>query len=167
MIKTLTYTTLLFLLLGCGLCKDDELELPQQSYYGTEMRVDGYYYAQNTVNDQAEYAVFVFFQNGTFYFRFSDSLEQVENEMINGTFVSDSEIKLAKLSWGRYNVNSSLLITESWKLQQCGYPSVQLSGSILNDSTLNIGSLNFKDNNELTYTFREFSPKPDSTNVFV
>ena len=160
-------TIMPFFLSSCNRCKDAELSLKKSDYTGNEMRIDGYYYSENTVNDQADYAIFVFFQNGTFYSRFSDSLEQAESDMINGTFVANSEIKLSKLSWGRYQVNSNTISTDSWKLRQCGYPAVLLSGAIINDSTIEIGNHYFKDNDVLTYKFKPFSPKPDSTNVFV
>lgn len=82
-------------------------------------------------------------------------------------------------SWGLFNVKNNEIKIERWTSASGGkYPTQMLIGEILNDTTIyfhtKIGDypVGFGKNkknvkiNEI-YHFRQFSPKPDSTNIFI
>lgn len=148
-----------------GLCSDDELQLTKTSFTGNELRINGIYHAN--FDNGTGTALVVFYSNGVFCTRVKNetTLSEIEAEIMDGSFYSEQ--KNLKGCWGLYTVNGTSITTDSWKVTQGCKPTIQLEGSIINDSTLQIGNLLFKDNTELTYHFKEFDPKPDSLNSFI
>lgn len=76
--------------------------------------------------------------------------------------------------WGIFNIKNDSIVFERWYPSSGGpFPAYLRSGKILNDTTFVITkSFRSKIGNEEqqlneTYHFRKFSPKPDSTNIFV
>lgn len=147
-----------------NLCEDDNLSMPKTTFTGNQLRIDGIYHA--TFENDSSFALLVFYANGLFLTstETNTSLSAIEAQMIDGSFYEKK--KNAKTNWGLYQVDNGLT-TEGWKKTPGCYPALQLTGEIINDSTITIGNLMLKDNLSLTYHFKSFQPKPDSTNCFI
>ena len=173
--KTVMILLLMFLNFNCerhSFKKDDELSLKPTEYESNQLRIDGYYYVTNFNDPQKSMEVFVYFQNGTFsYFgggfkNFSD----IENRLINTNSIE--KLKNIKYCWGIYVIDNDKIKFERWYPGQGAIKAYVREGRILNDTTFHItksyrsdGSEE-RDKDEL-YHFRPFSPKPDSTNIFI
>lgn len=156
----------LTLIIGsCRRCKDEELKLTKTQYTGSEIRIDGYYHS--TYDSSNKIVVMVFFSNGTMCSKpTSDTtLADIESHFIDGSFYNSCKIR--KWVWGLYRINNNSIEIEGWKIQQCSYPAVRFNGVIENDSTITTGNYAFRNLPDYTYHFKEFAPKPDSTNEFL
>lgn len=160
------FISLLILTNSCRdelLDEDDELSLQRQDYNGSELRFDGIYYSEYV---QGHYHRFALYRNGVIRDLGSS------NEKNDPNFLSGN----SKADWGVFQINNSKIEFERW------YPSsgwiskaYVRSGEILNDSTFIITESYRNQNGEKTeieaidetYHFKQFSPKPDSTNNFV
>lgn len=150
----------------------DEFGLQKTSYEGNELRIDGYYY-QFDVNGKYE-ELCCFYNNGVLLHmggRFSTT-EEME-EYINRVFILDHRYANNKPSWGLFIINGQIIQIERY------YPTDHLrksayirEGKILNDTTYHI-TVSYRSNGserrvkDEIYHFKQFSPKPDSTNSFV
>lgn len=147
------------------LFEDEELSLQRTDYIGTELRTDGYYYWRY----QYEHDGFQYdrveprflYRNGVFIFvnRLDFSkLEQQEEDFRKGTFYEN--IKNEKVQWGIFQISGSSIVFEGWDYS--GGPfltSYKENGEIINDTTFRI--------KKAIFHFKQFSPKPDSTNRFI
>ena len=151
--------------------KDEELTLNRQPYNSNELRTDGYYYH---AGEKAIIVVF-FYRDGTMIQAGSIPVQEISNreEMFkNGEFYN--HIKNNKTCWCVYCIENGIITTNYWvspKPFQCYFQE----GTILNDTTFVIQSYYRMENGEKigeteideTYHFHQFSPKPDSTNIFI
>lgn len=149
---------------------DEKLTLEKESYTGNQLRIDGYYYTQF----RDIHRIYFLYRDGTLFSGgdvYENKLNEYEQKYQNGSFWDAK--KNNKLYWGLYNVDSDDIMIEKWHPSSGGGMLVYLhSGEILNDTTFVITKSvrpktgEEKDLNEV-YHFREFSPKPDSTNNFL
>jgi hypothetical protein len=140
-------------------------------YFGDELRIDGYYYS-NIIYD-CYIGVAVFYRDGICIYTFAeptnqDTLNYIENEILL------NEARINKMK----NVPTDIGVF------QIMYPNIQFEiweyrtdptshfGKIINDTTFIINKWvnnrtkkTYSENQ--TYRFKQFSPKPDSTNVFI
>ena len=151
--------------------KDEELTLPKTPYTGDELRIDGYYYH---AGEKAIIVVF-FYKDGTMIRAGSIPVQEIPNreEMFkNGVFYN--HIKDNKTCWSVYRIENEIITTNYWvspRPFQCYFQE----GTILNDTTFVIQSYYRMEKGEKigeteineTYHFHQFSPKPDSTNIFI
>lgn len=95
------------------------------------------------------------------------SLTDIEAEIANGNVYANSVGR--KSCWGIFLVEGDTLITETWApVLFGGMRPIKSRAVILNDSTFSVQSSEEKGGlPERTYYFKEFSPKPDSSNTFV
>ena len=157
---------------GCTPWQDDEeLSLPKMLYIGNELRTDGYYYC---TGETAIMVVF-FYKDGTMIRAGSIPIQEIPNreEMFkNGEFYN--HIKNNKTCWSIYLIEDEKITTNYWvspRPFQCYFEE----GTILNDTTFVLqryyrmedGEMTDEGNVNETFHFRQFSPKPDSTNVFI
>ena len=164
----------LFALAGCEKwLKDEELTLPKQPYTGNELRTDGYYYY--TMNGDYFRTITFFYENGV-VFRppsGSHSLQEFDEYVIN-ELVGENRFHDSQLSWELYNIENDRILINYWvspRPFRCYFEE----GTILNDTTFVIQRYYRMENGEMTdvgdvnetYHFRQFSPKPDSTNMFI
>ena len=100
------------------------------------------------------------------------SLWQLEDDIISGKFYESRKENIE--SWGVFMVDGFNIIRES--IEAVGWThriSFLYYGEILNDTTIQFYTKketysNAKEQKyERLYYFKEFSPKPDSTNVFI
>ncbi len=162
--RVLILCLLLVSIVSCG--EDEELQLQRVAYTGNEIRTDGCYY--RVMSPDSTNAVYMFFyRNGVL-------LSFVDYKDINSSdeFENLRSVKNWKTNWKIFNINDSLITTQGWG-DPWGHrrPLVTGYAKIINDTTI----LWYKQENTRTGTyeynnvvyFRKFSPKPDSTNVFI
>jgi hypothetical protein len=148
-------------------CKDEELLLSKIPYLGNELKIDGYYYKQSS----AHFRIFFFYMDGimTDYVDLSSTdLQQVDDKI---PFIYE-EIKDDKLRWGVFVINGDIIQYSGWGTSVGGgLPAGKCIGTIENDTTFCITKSINSDGREFerndVYHFRQFSPKPDSTNNFI
>ena len=151
--------------------KDEELTIERQPYNGHELRLDGYYYRmlEGDILD-----TYFFYRNGVLIYGGSSNSNHTDpiNNM-NHVFLSDAFVhNLRKDAYGVFLVQDDSIVFEKWGLIQGPKPVTRYSGKILNDSTFIITKMESpysEDTNQIDHLFRfnAFSPKPDSTNIYV
>jgi hypothetical protein len=177
-----TLLLVLFLSLVMPSCKkidlfqDDELTLSRQDYTGNQLRIDGYYYFEY-INSSIDYVSILFlYKNGIILSGGASLLSELpdlEESYRNGTFYN--HIKNIKFGWGVHQIEGSKIKFEQWYPSEKPYKTYVSEGAILNDTTFQItqsyrnqdGKRTEVDSKSEIYHFREFSPKPDSTNNFI
>jgi len=153
--------------------RDDILSIPQTPYNGSQLRIDGFYYRETENNPYI--IVYLFYRNGTLISAggFPKPLEKVEE----GLRAPDiNNVKNAKYNYGRFLIEADSIQFERWYPGSPPLPAYIRAGRILNDTTFVITESFRMQNGKKTetdsgrnevYHFRQFSPKPDSTNRFV
>ena len=173
-IKLITAISAILFMGGCGKWyKDEELVLEKQPYTGNALRLDGYYY--NRLEDGRIWNTFFYYRDGTMLCGIGseytdDDLEKYDIWFTDNEFLDF--LKKDKYSWCLYQIHDDSICFEKWMLSDGGFPVNRFSGIILNDTTFvitkveNPHSGNVYQHNDL-YHFHAFSPKPDSTNIFI
>lgn len=169
------YLFVAVILFMSGSCekKLHELSLSKTSYTGDELRIDGYYYSNIVFTDRIGIAIF--YRDGFCINTWvkpvnSDTLSYIENEiLLNSAFIN--KIKSIPTHIGVFQINAESIKFETW---EAGRDIITFSnyGKILNDTTFLITKQVNNDSDKsysetLIYRFRQFSPKPDSTNTFI
>ena len=163
---------LLIFVLGCNKFKDEELSMQRIEYTGDELRIDGYYYRiyKNHAMNEESIQVCCLYQNGIFrWCGISKSFQDYENK------IDDiNKSKQYKHNWGVFIVENDIIKYEKWVGARALEPYITriYAGNILNDTTFHITESyrpNGKERSteDLMFHFRQFSPKPDSTNNFI
>lgn len=163
------------MLFSCASCDKElhELSMSKTPYTGDELRIDGYYYSSLTsAND---IGIAVFYSDGVcihMYMRIErqDTLDFIENEfLLNNALIS--RLLNTPTHIGVFQIYTESIEFETW---EAGRDITTFShfGEILNDTTFllkkrinNAQNKTFFEN--LTYRFKQFSPKPDSANNFI
>ncbi|MCK9451808.1 MAG: hypothetical protein M0Q90_08970 [Bacteroidales bacterium] len=154
------------------LMKDDELVLQKQNYTGNQLRLDGYYYEEF---EEKYYSIYFFYEDGTLLYGDGGftKKEFIEHEKEFTKDVWLNGVKSYKAYWGLFMIENDSIVFERWYPSSGGpFPAHRRSGKILNDTTFLITKSirsNGKEEQKLNeiYHFKKFSPKPDSTNVFI
>ena len=176
-LQLLIILSLLCLASNCSkdkIFKDDVLSIPKLPYNGNQLRIDGYYYEIGV--DGYLYPEYFFYSNGSLIYiggRYSPNTIDTELEYFikSPNYIDDA--KNDKLSGGLFIIDGVSIKFEKWYPSSGGgLPAYIRSGVILNDTTFLISkSVRSKTGEEKelneTYHFKQFSPKPDSTNVFI
>ncbi len=168
--------TMLTSVLSCekiNTCQDKELTLKKMKYTGQELRIDGFYYGNSSVDFQGtkHYELFIFYKNGIVMLLGDSEFEKMEEYV---TTIANSNQKTTKFVWGLFNVERQKINIDHWVPAQCGYPAVLRTGELLNDTIFLLNGMVRRDSQGTTETdisqefhFRQFDIKPDSTNNFV
>jgi len=161
--KIIKYLIMSALVLQMYGCKDETLTLQRVPYTGSEIKTDGYYYSYYVNSTMEEYIVaFFLFRNGIILSAGAydkTNLETLEKKMLERYESLQSE----KIGWGVFIVSDNKIEYEQWSTSGGpggGLPVFKSSYDIENDSTL-INPAG------IIYYFKQFSPKPDSTNNFI
>ena len=144
------------------------------------LKVNGYFYSSKSkseFNNQINYYKsnptdgFVLYQNGLVYNKINDYADGNEgfekylpNELIE-------KIKITK--WGAYKIENDNFYMQAFILDGHDFYSgtwaiIEFTGKIENDSTITLKTKTFDKKQEQInrkFTFRQYSPKPDSTNI--
>jgi hypothetical protein len=171
------FNSLLFLFTSCKkdrLSKDDELSIQRTPYTGNQLRIDGYYFEKS---NNSYFSLYCFYRNGGLLAAggvFSSTQEMVE--YLNKELINSQKYKEYKSNWGVFNIEGNQIKFERWYPSSGGgLPAYVRAGEILNDTTFVIKEsyrmqkgkkIEVKERDE-TYHFKQFSPKPDSTNSFI
>lgn len=174
--RILTTAVLLVLLIFTFSCKDlfedEAFTLTREDYTGCQIRTDGYYYGYYK-QDSGLISITIFYRNGVVIDGIGGyySLLEFEKMFLDGTFYSRN--KDYKDTWGIFKVTNNVVMIErviaGGGLRRNAFIDY---GEILNDTTIHIyqnkssyvSAISVKDD---TLYFKQFSPKPDSTNVFI
>jgi hypothetical protein len=172
---------LILIITGCGCCSGEitngeELTLPKKAYYGEELRRDGYYYHVSSIDGRIISIVF-FYNNGVVFFINGDGSKIQDLAYWDSHALSNEWIELMKkekICWGLYLIENESIVIQRWGGSTSGvHPVITSYGTIINDTTYKIikttdsGRSDADWTRDIIYNFRTFSPKPDSTNVFI
>ena len=157
-----------------GALADESLTLKKVPYSSNQLRIDGYYYLFD--NSNTLIATYFLYYNGILLYGGGRPLPQGLNEIEEKIFTSQQWLEIIpeqRLKWGVFQIKGNEISFEKWYPSSGGPAPVYIrSGEILNDTTFVITqSIRSKTGeakklNEV-YHFKEFAPKPDSTNNFV
>ncbi len=171
MVKKKLILITLILLTSCntGLIN---LTIKKIPYLGDELRIDGYYYSDLDFNNNLSAAVF--YKDGfCIHTRIAspvnqDTLNYIENEiLLNDKYIA--KMKKDPFHIGVFQIIYPNIEFEVWEYKAWTFT---YSGKIINDSTFIINKSICNENGKiylenLTYRFKPFSSKPDSTNVWI
>ena len=162
---------------GCrrwGMCKDETLPVTRQAYVGNKLRLDGFYYGDPGTDYKGvtRYNIFVLYANGVVCFPGCTELSNLEPYV--SSLADGVALRSSKSCWGAFQIQDTTLSIGGWQPSNCSYPSVCYSGTIVNDTTFILtktetrsGDMNGTKETNITYNFRHFTAKPDSTNDYV
>jgi hypothetical protein len=164
--KTHVFVICLLSILAFSCCEDEELTFKKTAYTGNEIRTDGCYY--RVMSPDSTKAVYSFFYRNGVLLTFIDS-KNIDS--LKG-FENLQSMKKWKTNWWVFNVQDSILTIQGWgDPWGSTRPLITSYSKILNDTTIQgIKSINSRTGeweSNLIVRFRKFSPKPDSTNVFI
>jgi|JI10StandDraft_1071094.scaffolds.fasta_scaffold403849_2 hypothetical protein len=164
---------LLLILTSCKKCKEketDKLCTSTLQPVGSALRLDGYYY--HMYNPPNRSIIFLY-QSGVLLYGGSISEDQVagfETRYANGDYYNVNKDNL--MVWGNFRISQNLFFLERWYPSTNNLIAYVSEGEILNDSTFRItkshrcdGSSNNVEDE--TWHFKQFGPKPDSTNEYI
>jgi len=167
------FCILLLVMLGCSKVWRTELDMQRKPYLGTDLRLDGYYYS--TPIKKEEMTIFLFYRNGISIFFFAggnndeDVLKSIENRILLNEKVL-STIGSEPHSIGVFQINGKYIEVENF-IGRGFRHTYKAYGEIINDSTIIINDLSGIDGKReawnIKYKFKKFSPKPDSTSVYI
>ena len=161
------------------LFEDEELSMERVDYTGTELRTDGYYYYRYQYYDSREDSLYdcflpwILYRNGVYFYGsvydYSE-MEEVEKKFEDGSFYD--LCKDDKLSWFVFQISDSVIEFEGWDSgEHFSRPTVKRYAKIVNDTTFCMCSKRPKNGENVKlgngFHFKQFSPKPDSTNSFI
>ena len=159
----------LILLYSCD-CSDEEFSIVRKPYLGNEIKTNGYFYSYDSTSKST--SIKLFYRNGVVLSGgryLSQDLNIIESE-ISSYFET---IRNDKNSWSPFEVKNNTLIIETYydNPPSCRLLTQRMSYEIQNDTTIvwrKTDHPGYKDKIYHTvWYFKEYSPKPDSTNVFV
>lgn len=169
----------LFLSLSVA-CKDQQLTIKKNSVEQNRstIKLEGFYWTKATDINQIDwwYDTFFLYENSVLIY--GGGIENYHKKSVSfSEFVKrnrDTAFKQKiKSSWGIYMIDENRIEFEKWEPSSGGpMKTVIRRGHILNDTTFVITErFNHYDGKTYhvqdTFRFREFSPKPDSTNRFI
>ena len=165
--KKFTILILCLLFTKCNFLEEDDVLPKAVPYTGNQLKLNGYYYQISF-----DYIVRPFFMYSNGILIDTGGSEKSLEEMdiyIRKKFFKETWFKKNKYLWGVFYINDNSIIIN--RLSQ-DYPhrgNVR-DGIIFNDTTFHITKFSSeKKENEYdeVYYFREFYPKPDSTNKYI
>ena len=174
--KYLILATLLLTLSSCYeifMGKDDTLTMSKTSYTGNQLKIDGYYYLKDSASYQRFSLAMFFYRNGITrdVGGASESLEKYDAYISS---INESFKEVGKWTVGVFLIQDKNIKIERWELTQ-PYKAYTYTGTIINDTTFHIteryrllkGKKTELAVENLIYYYHRFSPKLDSTNLYV
>ncbi len=151
---------------------DDELSINKQANKEKYLKINGCYYQK--VNDKYQ-SLYFLYEDGTLL---SDGGNFSYQELNKHEATFDDSIWMegrykTKYNWGVYKIEGTKIAFERWYPSSggplCVYSRI---GTILNDTSFIISKVMRVDGTEESatneiYYFKQYSHKPDSTNVFI
>ncbi len=166
---------ILFLCLfsSCIFHKDDVLNLKRENIITSNLRLDGYYFDKYEVNNVEYLNIYFLYKNGVILYGSAIEFSRInerESSFRNNNYYEAA--KNNKVCWGVLSLGKHEIKIETWAIGTKPRKAITYKGEILNDTSFHIsGMYNSKGQKiqglDELYHFKAFSPKPDSTNVFV
>lgn len=161
--------------ISCFILKDKKLRLVRQDYNGTEIQLNGYYLGVLSGINKGMNSIYFFYRDGVVLYGggFAESDDIGEKEVRFRSKEFNEGIKKYKSGWGVFAITGNEIEFETWEPSNGGpLHSVNRSGKIINNRTFVITSFYNGYDKKIsimndTFYFKEFSPKPDSTNRFI
>lgn len=157
-----------------GLCKDDNLRLPQENYTGDQLKIQGYFFGDSTSNIAPIFVdVIVLYNNGVVLQTQLPTSEIEPNVSPFSSFTTPATD--IREDWGLFRINGSYIEIERWRESGCGAKTKYEVGTILNDTTFVMIAREYRQNGQAgklerpnsIYRYRSLTQKPDSTNNFL
>lgn len=152
--------------------EDDKLSITKRPYLGSDLRFDGYYYRE--LNGYL--TVYFLYRDGTVLYASTFTANELESQEDQYRSVQwQAQVKGIKHRWGLFDIDGGNILFERWDPSDPPLKVLTREGIILNDTVFNIKKLYRSVDGNVTdlelideiYKFKQFSPKPDSINVFV
>lgn len=155
-----------------------DLGIPRIPYTGNELKINGYYYSfdtlgRNTSTPRIDIDIILFYRNGIVMKHSVEADGTDTLQLIEGHLHSMPTEWMLKTSsgFGTFVILNNTLQLSYWG-KAWDYDSFRYDALILNDSTFItkgffINNQSRTDWNGQIYHFKQYSPKPDSTCVFI
>ena len=183
--KTCIFVIGVMLMISCSKKTIEPLRMDKASYTGNELRIDGYYYSDIEVIESnlsiSKLVNFAVFYRDGFCILMAVSAKDgdipgyIETEfLLNDSFIS--KWKAVPNGIGVFKIVKADIELELWNYSGggVGSPITTFSyyGNVLDDTTFYFRKwvnnyTNRTYSKDLTFHFKPFSPKPDSTNVYI
>lgn len=176
MVKNKILILVSLILSACACSKivgeDEMILLERVDNTSSALRLDGYYFNE-IGSDNPTIITYFFYRNGIVLYgggRTKSEFSSLEEEYRNGAFYE--AIKESKTWWGVYQIEGNEIRFERWYPGHRPYSTFLNSGEVINDTTFLVTSSSESDGSEEVerdelFKFKQFSPKPDSTNTFI
>ncbi len=169
--------TSLFLVISLWGCRTAKILTPRVNNLTNTINLQGYYYyeVKDSLNKD-RVLIYFLYSNGVLLF--CGSVEKKDfgqmEKYINHEFLSKYVFSNDISAWGVYKIDGNEILKEQWYPFDfaAGVPTYISKGEIMNDTTFVLKKISRPNGKDLTlinetYHFRQFSPKPDSTNNFI
>ena len=157
--------------------EDEELSMERVDYTGTELRTDGYYYYRYQYYDSREDSLYdcfipwILYRNGVstygYVYDYSE-VERLEDGFRNGTY--SDKMKEHKDRWLVFRISGNTIEFERWDHKGFRLITYKQYAEIINDTTFKLVKEYYNGKEieiVMTFHFKQFAPKPDSTNSFI
>ena len=167
--KIIVSISSLILLSSCDR-SDEEFSIKRKDYLGNEIKTNGYFYSYDSTSSTT--SIKFLYRNGVVLSggRYSlHDLDIIESEILSGTFIDNDN----KYNWSPFEVNNKTLIIETYYSNPPSSKLLTMRSfyDIQNDTTIVLKRVDHPGyKNEVYNTFwhfKQFSPKPDSTNIYI
>lgn len=157
-------------------CKDAKLIIPKEVNLTNKLNLNGYFYLKTSVPFDNTNDVYFLYENGIILYvgSLSANDEITISNYINNEVLKYKTVYKSKSGWGLYKITNDKIDFEIWFVRNAGekIKTFKYTGDILNKNTFKINNIynGYTKKNVLIedlFEFRQFSPKPDSTNNFI
>jgi hypothetical protein len=167
MVKYFSLGLLLFSFLSC---KDAKLVLPKTQNNSNNLKLNGYYYHSPIGIDSNITLIDFFYYNGI-SLKFG-GMNSKNLTIVDQNIKIKTKVEKNKVGWGLFIIKNDNIQIENWEPTEGGRKTSKREGTIINDTTFVIKKFfsAYTQKEYLiseTYKFRQFSPKPDSTNKWI
>ena len=143
----------------------------REDYLGDQLRIDGLYYLE-PYNGYISYIQF-YYRNGiNFQISFSEEITDPANLASILTKEKIESHRKRKYNWGIFKIKGNEFLSERWQTPEQGnyFATTTWTGNILSDTSFIVTKIDYSkgvSEGRAIWHFYPFSPKPDSTNVFI
>lgn len=154
---------------GCFLLKETSLTIPRAFNKDNSIRLNGYYAFKYSDGIR----IYFLYENGTVLYGSSTTeseLANLEESYKEGSFYE--RVEDLQYYWGVYKIDGDKIQLNMWSPSDRPYRTFLKEGEITTDRTFRLTFVKWSTRKEVSeieelYEFKAFSPKPDSTNVFI
>lgn len=148
--------------------------MPTKQYPLNKLNINGIYYQESARNKELVVSYYVFYKNGMILDGGDGRIDKNDlffKKLLDTSYLN--HLKSIIYAWGIYNINYPKIIIEKYYAPSGGKIKTKyIEGKILNDTTIVFYRISSDYLDEIfsiqdTFHFREFSPKPKSTNEFI